>query len=670
MKHTRINFKSGATSFYVVAISTLILVILATSFATAIMAEIVRSSNDDLAQSAYDSALAGIEEAKLAYENYRNCINKGITSPDKEPEKDGTITCEKIIWWMEHPDCDMVAHILGRLKDNVEGGEINLEYTTMGITNSEMDQAYTCAEIDVNPQDVYGSLSMSVPYKIINVDNKSARLADAVVLKWHRNNGDAQDASFSNIVDNKKVAFPSIRGLNVLPTPATISFEIVQTPLEGFTFNQLNSLSPGSGKKSNRATMYFVPTDEENMAKPKTSATANYVGIYDGETNYINASEVAKNNNHSKNLPYTVYCDENNSDFACSVTIELPSPIDDPDRNNDDFYFVLSLPYGGPSTDYSISYRCHGDTCGSSSEYEDPSINHQIVIDSTGRANDMYKRIEVRLDAEAPSLVSGFPFFAIQADTIDKNFAVNNEYGITDVPATPEPESEICQVIDDSNIMQNWDNCSCLKVGETRNLMDVRDNQTYSIAKLADNKCWMTKNLNIAGGTVLTPANSNVSSNYTLPRSTNRFSSDNNTEALFNTNGTNCSSSVGCYSYYTYPAVTAGTGKTSFTSGDAPSDICPKGWRLPNVGEFNTLISHYNTATKMTAAPFNAVYAGIMWGTASNPGVYNSGTEFSYWASTTDGADYGFGLYNSSNNQVITSHSSKGVAMTARCVKK
>ena len=65
------KFKKGAASFYIVAISTLILVIIAASFAAVIISELTRTSNDDLAQSAYDAALAGVEDAKLAYYNYQ-----------------------------------------------------------------------------------------------------------------------------------------------------------------------------------------------------------------------------------------------------------------------------------------------------------------------------------------------------------------------------------------------------------------------------------------------------------------------------------------------------------------------------------------------------------------------------------------------------------------------
>ena len=47
-------------------------------------------------------------------------------------------------------------------------------------------------------------------------------------------------------------------------------------------------------------------------------------------------------------------------------------------------------------------------------------------------------------------------------------------------------------------------------------LSDVRDNNTYTVRKLADGNCWMSENLRLNGGTTITPANSDVSSNFTL----------------------------------------------------------------------------------------------------------------------------------------------------------
>ena len=141
----RVKFKSGAASFYVVAFSTLILVIIAASFATAIVAEITRAANDDLSQSAYDAALAGVEDAKLAFINYQNCVKSGVTIDDDYKPVEGNV-CKNIIYWMNHPDCDMVAHILGRI-GIYESGEVLIEETSQLGNENEMNQAYTCAMI-------------------------------------------------------------------------------------------------------------------------------------------------------------------------------------------------------------------------------------------------------------------------------------------------------------------------------------------------------------------------------------------------------------------------------------------------------------------------------------------------------------------------------------------
>ena len=58
--------KKGATSIYVVMIATLLFSIITVSFIRAIVSESHRTTDDELAQSAYDSALAGIEDTKTA----------------------------------------------------------------------------------------------------------------------------------------------------------------------------------------------------------------------------------------------------------------------------------------------------------------------------------------------------------------------------------------------------------------------------------------------------------------------------------------------------------------------------------------------------------------------------------------------------------------------------
>ena len=149
--------KKGAASFYIVAFSTLILVIIVASFTAVIISEITRTSNDDLAQSAYDSALAGVEDAKLAVYNYQSCL-----------ENSSKGNCNEVLQIMDkkEKDCDMVAKILGRPINGGEGEtEVMISETREGDNN--MQQAYTCVTVDNKVQDIQGTLSSEEQMKVI-----------------------------------------------------------------------------------------------------------------------------------------------------------------------------------------------------------------------------------------------------------------------------------------------------------------------------------------------------------------------------------------------------------------------------------------------------------------------------------------------------------------------
>ena len=155
------KFRKGAASFYIVAFSTLILMIVAASFAAVIISEVTRTSNDDLSQSAYDSALAGVEDAKLAYYSYENCRGENGAFPAAaEPNDDEIITCAELVWYMENPDCNMVGNMLGRT-----GGVVAVEEVNTGSNN--MQQYYTCVEVRDSLKDYRGTLSASNMIKVM-----------------------------------------------------------------------------------------------------------------------------------------------------------------------------------------------------------------------------------------------------------------------------------------------------------------------------------------------------------------------------------------------------------------------------------------------------------------------------------------------------------------------
>ena len=161
-------------------------------------------------------------------------------------------------------------------------------------------------------------------------------------------------------------------------------------------------------------------------------------------------------------------------------------------------------------------------------------------------------------------------------------------------------------------------------VGTAYTVKDNRDQAQYKIAKLKDGNIWMLDNLRLGSSstTALTPTNTNIDKDYTLPASsTTGFTTY--TDAKINasykdTVATNRygqgSGKIGVY--YNYCALSAGTYCYAGGSGvdvadtivDSPQDICPAGWRLPTggtTGDFQNLYSYYSTT--QTASDTNSL---------------------------------------------------------------
>lgn len=460
MKKALQKTKKGAASFYIVAFSTLILVIIAASFATAVINEITRTSNDDLSQSAYDSALAGIEDAKLAYMNYQRCLEAGYKN-GKTPTPGGDVTCEEIIYFMKNPDCYMVGHILGRIgktdKEEVKIVETNTKHNKK---DNNLEQAYTCVMIQTELNDYRATLSSSNNSKVVKVDlpdggDVTASDIKSVKVKWFSRTDQISDFNYSNLINNPSVKIGQ-KNYNwrvaFMPTdnvktavPPVVSVQMVQTS-KSFSINDLTQVvktgsETGAGNKTDRATIVFVPTNETNKAdasKYGTSGSCDYCdsdnqwwGAYDTnkEENYIKSRWLVDTNlagtgyNSGRNLPYLVYCsDDSSSEFACEVTIDLPGPIGGDQRAEDTFMFVISLPYSQPDTEFAIEFYCDGNrTCNTGAS---GSINNEeaknlvtlsgveINVDSTGRANNLYRRVETRL--ESSNMGFSYPLYGIQ----------------------------------------------------------------------------------------------------------------------------------------------------------------------------------------------------------------------------------------------------------------
>lgn len=394
--------KSGLASFYIVTFVTLVLSVVVLSFVRIVVIDANRTSNDDLYQSAYDSALAGVEDARAALVKYQECKGKD------------TRECNTLRGYIENGenDCDSIAHALGRI-DSSASEEVPISETTSSSSYSDsslsMDQAYTCVTVNLRTPDYRGTLTSNNRVMLVPIrtqgnasDVKSIRiswLSDAIKEKGKNyiypntystdNNGGNHTYFYS--ADDKNTYYPPI------------AVDLFQTN-DTFTLGELTTNNRGTDHSS------FVLQPASN-----------------GDHN-ISAADVLNQNDKYNNFPEATKC-ENGGDFNCYTTIELPGPYNGGNRNNDTFFLRLESPYAQAPIDFSVTL------IGNNNQPID-FYGVQAHVDSTGRANDLVRRVETRID-----FLTDFPYpeFAIQlnpdqseVDSLTKNFYVSRNCWYTD----------------------------------------------------------------------------------------------------------------------------------------------------------------------------------------------------------------------------------------------
>ena len=209
--------------------------------------------------------------------------------------------------------------------------------------------------------------------------------------------------------------------------------------------------------------------------------------------------------------------------------------------------------------------------------------------------------------------------------------------------------------------------CSALPTftgANTSAIRTVTDNRggttrTYEIAKLADGKCWMLTNLKLgstSGPITLTPADSNVASNFTLPQLTTGGAAEYDLPRAYGPVPGDTGSGATNYGYlYTFAAATAGETRTTLTTGNAPYSICPANWRLPTGGSPSSDFGQLDVAFGGTGAyasgspsvekwqpsgPFKGSFSGLWYGV-----LYDQGGTGRLWSASAHPVGSGSAFY-------------------------
>lgn len=300
------------------------------------------------------------------------------------------------------------------------------------------------------------------------------------------------------------------------------------------------------------------------------------------------------------------------------------------------------------------------------------------------------------------ALAAGDPPLTLKTtDSVSSGDATNVslDFTIDGTVTAGEKELKLAYVITDNEptgplTMQSFTagDCTSLDVYDGTNedavitLSDPRgDGQTYQVAKLADNNCWMLDNLKLGSVTdtlTLTSSDTDVADDFILPQAVTTGTADYDNPGVYGPVPGDTGVGETNYGYlYNWSAATAGESRVSHPggAGNAPHSICPANWRLPTggaTGEFawlNAKMNDPDAGSPSTAGgagfrenwqpdgPFKGVFAGgwwegffdggFVWSSSaypdpdySNPAFYASFDPNGVYPPNLDERAYGFGV--------------------------
>jgi Tfp pilus assembly protein PilX len=375
----------GAVSLFVVIFAALLMTIVTVSFVQLMVKEQQQATSNDLSQSAYDSAQSGVEDAKRLLVLDQACRNN--TAP-------GTVNCTAIessltaVAGQSETSCDTLskAGLVGET-DN----ETVIQQSESDANSASLNQAYTCVKIAVNTDDYKGTLSVNgsgiVPIRGVSQ-------FDSVEVSWFSKD------DISSSTNDPTIGFPSV-GANVNLPPMGDKWQFNYPSLMRTQLMQMG----GSFKLSDF---------DDSQAGNKSDA--NTLFLYPSATGLANEDFALDARRSPTSTPHQVKCNTSfvAGEYACQTTIKLPSPIDGniTDRNA---YLRLTSLYNG------AHYRIRLKNGGNYVQFNQV----QPLVDSTGRANDTFRRIQARIELTGDFT---YPEAAIDMQgNLCKNFTITDD---------------------------------------------------------------------------------------------------------------------------------------------------------------------------------------------------------------------------------------------------
>lgn len=376
------KYQAGGVSVFIVVFTALLLTTITTSFVQLMIRNEQQASNNDLSQSAYDAALAGVEDAKRALVRLSEC------------ERSDSLECDDLRdeFRDNSQDCEFLEGV----------GVANFENGEVVVGDRSLNQAYTCVKVQLESDDVSGDLDANSGAEVIRLKAADNRAIDKVRISWFT----------SEDLDDPQAGLVAADSLfERLPTdpewdPSTPS--ILRAQLIQFRQGSISLDDFTDSGTNNALTAFLYPNVELSPSDgiPTPPPTA-------GSAYWINDTRLSDDND--VNIPHPVECDPDNTEYYCSVTLTLPNPQGG-NRGNREAYLQLAALYNGAHFQVELLNR---------DDEVLPFDGQQAVVDSTGRASAQFRRVSARVSVKPPAL--NFPDAALSVEgDLCKNFTVTS----------------------------------------------------------------------------------------------------------------------------------------------------------------------------------------------------------------------------------------------------
>lgn len=382
------NLRGGA-SIIIVIFSALLMTVITISFAQLMLSDQKQSTANDLSKSAYDSALAGVEDAKRVLLLNQKCQQSGLSDA----------ICVAATAAIQSEKCNTIPAVIPNTPND---GKETMVQQSSGSNN--LDQAFTCVKITPNTPDYLVRLqgrshSTSALVPLVGVSS-----FDKVRVSWFdsRDYGDGSSAELPAVSDPLELPRPGmIPDEWAIKRPPLLRSQLVQT---GKEFN-LQDFDNDSGGESNSKTLFLYPHS---------------IGL-----RAFNFSANIRRSATPINGPHAVACSKVFSGYTCTATLDLPNPIGYSANDRANAFLRLTAVYNNANVKVEllngtnvVAFR-----------------GVQPAVDSTGRASDLFRRVEARIELgsdvaypEAGINVSGSVCknFTITDNTIDYMNSASN----------------------------------------------------------------------------------------------------------------------------------------------------------------------------------------------------------------------------------------------------